>query len=205
MKKIAIALLITALVIILVVGCTSETSSNSSQNKARGKASAGVSNQTANSSTKSGADSSSTSESSSKSKSSSSSKNVIPRKLEYSKNSLPSEFENAVDNSFIVVVAFYDTTDAISNKVQNKVEEVVEVPDYASHIKYLSYEIGENTSPAVGRLTTGLSIKYMPSITIIDGDKNIVFEDSGFTETGYFEHALYNTVFKDKSPANNQS
>ncbi len=205
MKKIAIVLLITALITIPIIGCTSEPSSNSSQSTDSGITSAGDSNQADNSSTKSGADSSSTSESGSESKSSSSSKNVVPRKLEYSKNSLPSEFENAVDNSFIVVVAFYDTTDVISNKVQNKVEEVVEVPDYASQIKYLSYEISENTSPAIGRLTTSLGIKYMPGIIIIDGDKNIVFEDSGFTETSYFEHVLYNTVFKDKSPANNQN
>lgn len=123
----------------------------------------------------------------------------VPRKFEFTKDSLPHAFEKALKDSEITIVAFYNPDDSISNKVQTIVEDVVVSPDYADQIKYLSYEISGKTTAAVAKLTTVLGAKFLPNITIIDGNGNIVFEDSGYTNSEYFSHALYNVVYKDKS------
>lgn len=192
MKKTVIILLIALLAITLLAGCGGTSNQNLSQNNA-------TSTETTPSSGTAGTETGTTSSTTA----TDTSKKDLPRELEYTKGSLPGVFERAVDDGFIVVVAFYNNDEYISQKVSDTIDEVVAAPDYKDQIRYFSYEISGKTSAKVAKLTTALGAKYTPNLTIIDGDKNIVFEDSGYIEFDYFEHALYNTVYKDKSPESN--
>jgi len=180
MKKAAVALLITVLIVISLAGCGGPSAKKSAGN--RNLAASQPSSTTTTSTTGTG------------------STTTLPRQFEYNSSSLPADFREAADNSWVTVVAFYDAADTISNKVQDRVEEVTAAPAYNDQIRYLSYEVGTKTTNEIAKLTTVLGAKYTPNLTIIDGDRNIVFEKSGFTEKDYFKHALYNVVYKDKSP-----
>lgn len=192
MRKTVIVVLIVVLVSILLAGCSGGGADDSgAQTETQPAQSTDAT--TAQQSTDS-ASSGTTTSTTSKTK-----KPAVPRELEFTKKSLPAAFEKAVEDGFVVIVALY-SEDSISKKVSDSVDEVVKSVDYKDQIKYLSYEIGAKSSASVAKLTTAINAKYNPNITIIDRDKNIVFEKSGFIEKSFFSHKLYNVVYKDKSP-----
>ncbi len=186
MKKLLIVAIIAAMITIPMVGCGGGSSSESTETQAPESTSTST---TASASTPATTTATSTEGITPKSD--------VPRDLEYTKGSLPKVFEKAVYDSSVTVVFLYDPNETISSKVAEKVEEVVSSPDYADQITYLNYEISGKTTSSIAKLTTALGAKYLPHISIVDGNNKIVFEDSGFTDTDYFEHALYNVVYKD--------
>ncbi len=189
MKKTIIVVLIVALITILLAGCGGSTEETAQPDQEQATQDTASSQQAAQQQPTRGSTTGTSTDTKSK----------VPRELEYTKGSLPSEFEKAVEDGFVTVVAMY-SDDSVSIKVSDSVDEVIESIDYKDQIKYLSYEITGKTSSSVARLTTALNVKYMPSITIIDRDKNVVFEKSGFIEKSFFSHKLFNVVYKDKSP-----
>ena len=188
MRKTVIVVLIVVLVSILLAGCSGG-----------GADDGGAQTETQSTDTTAQQSTGSASSSTTTSTTSETKKPAVPRELEYTKKSLPAAFEKAVEDGFVVIVALY-SEDSVSKKVSDSVDEVVKSVDYKDQIKYLSYEIGTKTSASVAKLTTAINAKYNPNITIIDRDKNIVFEKSGFIEKSFFSHKLFNVVYKDKSP-----
>jgi|GEM_PF-5996881 len=191
MRKTVIVVLIVVLVSILLAGCSGGGADDSgAQTETQPAQSTDTTAQQSTGSASSATTTSTTTETK---------KPAVPRELEFTKKSLPAAFEKAVEDGFVVIVALY-SEDSISKKVSDSVDEVVKSVDYKDQIKYFSYEIGTKTSSSVAKLTTAINAKYNPNITIIDRDKNIVFEKSGFIEKSFFSHKLYNVVYKDKSP-----
>lgn len=188
MKKL-FAVLAIASFVFLIAGCSGgseDTSSN--QNKSADAANSVESTDSSGSST--------TATPVATTRNNTSTKETTPRKMKYDKGSIPKDIEHNLDNGIPIVVAFLQSNEIISERLEPEIAQIV--ADYKGLLMYYKYT--DNQSKEVTKLSLSLGVNYLPHISIIDSGKNIIFEKSGFIDSQYLNHEVYNAVYGDTEP-----
>ncbi len=184
-KKIFVVFLVIVLIAILS-GCSSsapestDTKTNGEQADQAGQASQGT--QTTTQGTKT------TTEGQSE-------KEEIPREFKYKKGTLPTYMEHVLDNGVPIIVVFYDSDDRISQMLKTNIEQVAEL--FPREIVY--FDFTDDNSDRAAKVSMSLGIGYIPSISIVNKNKQIVFQQNGFIDANYLEHQVFNAIYQDET------